>query len=480
MLLLVTLIAASEIFDPAHSMLSGAVGDDFIPSYMAGTFVRAGRPDLLTDYPEAVRFQSHLRRVEGLEQHGRTGPWLNPPFFALLFAPLAALPFHRALGVWFGFNLLLLTASIALLCRMLMERADDGGMRTPDEVATEPPGGAMSVGQARPAPSGASLVRLGLIPLLVPCSMPLVQAMACQQNTFLSLAILSLTVVLWRREKALSAGMVGGLLLFKPQLAGVIAVVMVLSLGWRALLGWSITGCALLAATLILMPGAIADYLLKLPTLLPWLKAGQHYAWERQITLQGFWRLLLQGSVSGPAPLRATVMWMGSAAVAWTAIVLLTLRMRRVHDARGRDRLIAAIVAAMPLLMPYFMDYDLLLLAVPAVLFAADWIASSRSQATPTQKLTLAAWCVLFVWLFFNAAFGAATRVSITVPLLACIAGLLARRAWCTERTDAADDGKHLRDMRRRPVRIGPRSALPARIAACASPDPQVEPISSR
>src|SRR4051812_45675358 len=70
-LFLITLVVASHIADPKHSFTSAGMGDDLIPSYMAGAFVRQGRPDLLMDYREAVRFQAHLRRIEGLEQHGR-------------------------------------------------------------------------------------------------------------------------------------------------------------------------------------------------------------------------------------------------------------------------------------------------------------------------------------------------------------------------------------------------------------------------
>jgi hypothetical protein len=409
LLFLVTLAAGTYLVNPSQWFLSGTPGMDLMPSYMAGKFVRDGRPDLLMDYPAAVQFQARLRKAEGLEQHGRTGPWLNPPFYAWLFVPLAGMSFRSALWAWLAVNLTLLSASAIMLCRMLPRSA--GGWR-----------------------------RWGLVPLLMAGSFPFIQTMASQQNTFLSLCILTAAVTLWRGGRALPAGMVAGLLLFKPQLAVIVAAVMFATLGRRALLGFLFTGGLLLLVTLITLPGTIGDYLYKLPTVLPWLKAGQRYAWERQITFQGFWRLWIQGSVSGPAPKLVQWLWPPFAIVAGGVLIGAVIRVVRGRGGEAsRDRLIAITVASIPLLMPYYMDYDLLLLAVPAVLFAADWCRAPAS-ATRLDRATLAGWFVLFPWLYLNAAIGDATRISITVPLLAGLWGMLIARAWQTNREIVAVD----------------------------------------
>ena len=59
-------------------------------------------------------------------------------------------------------------------------------------------------------------------------------------------------------------------------------------------------------------------------------------------------------------------------------------------------RLIAATIVSMPLLMPYYMDYDLLLLAVAAVLFARHWLESQNPVPTRIDRWQLAVWIVLF------------------------------------------------------------------------------------
>jgi hypothetical protein len=75
------------------------------------------------------------------------------------------------------------------------------------------------------------------------------------------------------------------------------------------------------------------------------------------------------------------------------------------------------------------MDYDLLLLAVPAVLFAAD-MCRRGGRRDGLDRWTMAAWVALFPLLFVNAELAYQTRISLTVPLLAALGGLLIARAW--------------------------------------------------
>ena len=147
------------------------------------------------------------------------------PTFALLFAPLSALPYRTAAAVWLGINIVLYTASLVLLVRML------------------------------PIEARRDWKTWGLVPLLVTASMPFLQAAGHQQNTFLSLLILAGTVTLWRGRSAFAAGAVAGLLFYKPQLALVVAVVLAIDLGRRAVLGLGVTGMALLLLTVWAMPG---------------------------------------------------------------------------------------------------------------------------------------------------------------------------------------------------------------------------------
>ncbi|HZN69031.1 MAG TPA: hypothetical protein VFB66_27370, partial [Tepidisphaeraceae bacterium] len=89
------------------------------------------------------------------------------------------------------------------------------------------------------------------------------------------------------------------------------------------------------------------------------------------------------------------------------------------------------------LLLPYFMDYDLLLLSVPAVLFAGDVMRRGLSR---TDRLTMYAWVAVYLWAYLNPGVSGMIRVSLTVPLLAAIAVALAAR--CMRSDDERDVNK--------------------------------------
>jgi alpha-1,2-mannosyltransferase len=380
------LILTSKLMGPKTDLI-GMPGGDLIPSYMAGAFVRTGHVDWLTDAAKQTAFQHQLRIDEHLDVRKHMGPWLNPPYYAWVFVPLSALPYRKALAVWFGLNLILAASSVALLARML--------------------------------PAGVRWRTWGLIPLLLICSFPFLQAISAQQNSFLSLLLLCATISCWRTKRGFYAGLIAGLMLFKPQLGAILILALCWSMGWRAMLGVAITTTGLIGTTMIAMPGALHNYLTKLPTMLPWLHGNQPYLWERQITWQGFWRLLLQYHATGPAPLAVRVLWPIGALIVGGMLAYTAVRAKRNGLATG-DRFIAAVVSSMPLLMPYYMDYDLLLLAAPVVLLAADGLRNGGLDRI--GKRLFIAWIALYVWLFFNATFVDVIRINLAVPALSIMA----------------------------------------------------------
>ena len=76
-----------------------------------------------------------------------------------------------------------------------------------------------------------------------------------------------------------------------------------------------------------------------------------------------------------------------------------------------------------PLLMPYYVDYDLLLLAIPAVLLAAEMLDRNPAQVLPMRdRWLIRLWVGLYIALIFNPAFTLATHFNLVVPLLSSIA----------------------------------------------------------
>lgn len=386
-------------------------GHDLLPSYTAGALIRQGNAIGMYHRAAMETFEARTIDSANLGMEKRYGAWLNPPFFAWFFVPLSVLPYRTALWLFVCLNVTLLCASMLLLRSMLVL---DARRSLP-----------LSAQQSIP------IAIWGLIPLLLVVAYPTIQATGHQQNTFISLLLLCGSVALARRGATFAAGLVAGLLFFKPQLAVVVAVALAVLFGWRALAGMAITGMALLLVTLITLPGCLSEFRSKLPIIVHYLQQEAPYHWGRQVTLQSFWRILIQGHE--PAETLPTVrllIWACSGgfliALAWAALQ----NARSPGGAVERDRLLSAAIVTMPLVMPYYMDYDLVLLAVPAVLLAREWVTSGTEQHSRSDRWLLAAWVIFYVATFANPALAEQTRINLTVVALACVAGLSIARCY--------------------------------------------------
>jgi hypothetical protein len=355
--------------------------------------VREGHADRLYDL-EAIRaVEQRVARAAGIDLGDAVGPWWNPPGYAWLFAPLSRLPFSTALATWTGVNLAAAGVAAVLLGRL--------------------------------APSCESRADRALVALLVLASAPLLQSIAHGQNSAISLLLVTVAALAWRGGRLFLASVCLGLLLYKPQLAAVLAIVLILQRGWRAGAGVAYIGCIVLALTVETMPGAMSDFLHRLPLNLHAMQAAQTYNWERHATLRAFWRLLLQGRGPGETS------WSVHALAAFSAAPLLlglAVSARRAHTRRETGALIAATLACAPLLMPFYFDYDLLLLAVAGAL------------VTKPSRRALVMWASLYAWVFVNPYVAGAIRLNLTVPLLWGVAVTLLDRALHGERSATASE----------------------------------------
>ncbi len=427
LLLFLLTLFIGNFFTPANRAISRSeIGHDFLAFYTAGTFVRTGRASELYDLTAVRDFQHQLAGREGLTIGQSFGPWWNPPFYALAFAPLSALSYQRAADIWRLINLASLAGAMAILCRILVGRGAPG---LSAETAYE----LRLTRHDVPASNWRDWL---LVPLLILVSSPFLQAISHGQNTFTSLLLLAATAAAWRLRRGLLAGLVGALLFYKPQLGAVVALALVFDLGWCALVGLAITGGLLLLINVLALPGTLGDYLHRLPANVHFMQIEHAYLWERHVTLKAFWRLLFQGRAAGESITLVkclTYVSVGMLAMGLGGIMVLTrLRRRRVESfPHATDRLIAATVAAMPLLMPFYFDYDLLLLAIPATLFARE-IRTQAHRAISlagSQKVLIGGWILLFLNMFLNAHVGLLSHVNLAVPLLSLVAVLLIVRA---------------------------------------------------
>ncbi|HEX8913322.1 MAG TPA: glycosyltransferase family 87 protein [Humisphaera sp.] len=388
---------------PKTAADGGVFALDFIAFYTGGTFVREGRHRELFDIPAVAAYQHELARQNGADLGTAVGPWWNPPFYAWVFAPLSRLPFGVASNLWVAFNV----ACAAAACWML----------------------------ARTLPRGLGWRTYALVPVLVFLSTPFIHAVTHGQNACTSLLIVTGAVTLWRAERRFLAGLVAGLMFYKPQHAAVLGAVMTLTLGWRVAAGMAVTGVALLLVTVVTLPGALTDFLTRMPANVVLVQEGTPYLWDRHATLKAFWRLLVQGPAAGPQAKAVTVIVAACAAVVGVLLLRLTACLpklnRPAYPVRNtpahRDRVIAATFLATPLLVPFYFDYDLLMLAVPAVLLAHNRMTTGRAIAGGrVDRCFLVVAPFAYAWLMLNADVAEKTTVNLTVPLLAVLTLLVA------------------------------------------------------
>jgi hypothetical protein len=383
------------------------LGHDFLAFYYGGTCARTGHYEQLYDLPAARAFEQKIGHAAGLSIGTSFGPWWNPPFAAWLFAPLSALPYRQALHVWWMIGLIALAISILLMCRML-----DGGWKT------------------------RMLAPFLILSAIFPCF----QAFGHGQNTFFSLLLLTATVALWRGGRLLWAGIVCGLLFYKPQLGALVAVVLCLSEGRRALLGICITGTALVLVNVLTMPGTMREFAYHMPQNIRWIEEQNVYHWDRHVTFKAFWREAFQGRQIGPPSTATRILWgVSETALLGGLATLIVATRRSKNPASRRDRLISAAIVAMPLLMPFYFDYDLLLLSVGIVVYAADCQRQRAASESAEMEDRWLVWILAILYVGMQlTTFLNEPRISPVVPLLAAAAGMLIRRGLRTPARPAA------------------------------------------
>lgn len=196
-------------------------GADFIQFYASARLVADGRADALYDLD--------ARRPIEEEISGRPTPnpipSFVPPFAALLYLPLAALPYLPAFLLWTVVSLLLLYASVRAIGRSA------GGV----------------------AWSATALPWLLSFP-------PVFAAVSYGQNALLSTALLAATYAALARGADAWAGVALGALLYKPQLVAVTGLCLLLDRRWRAVVACGVTGAVLAAVSWAMSPAAAEAY----------------------------------------------------------------------------------------------------------------------------------------------------------------------------------------------------------------------------
>jgi hypothetical protein len=184
---------------------------DFTIFYTAGKCVREGRGRQLYELETQFAFQRGF--APEVKRRDNPLPFNHPPFEALLFAPLAGLPYVTAYLVWAVFNIVLILGFWTLLRPRL--------------------------------PSLHSL--LPALPLLAMFAFyPAMMAMLQGQDSILLLFLYGLAFSALATGRSFVAGLCLALALFKFQLVLPFVVVLSVRRQWKALAGFSLTAFVLL------------------------------------------------------------------------------------------------------------------------------------------------------------------------------------------------------------------------------------------
>lgn len=351
---------------------------DFMAFYTGGKIVAGGNLDKLYN-PD---FQGSLQYSEGIKED-EIALFLNPPAYALLMVPLAALPYDLALTLW-----RILSIAVALLSVMAISRSQDPGK---------------GIGWKIPA-------------IVLLASFPSYGTLMIGQNSFFSLGIYASVFCLLRKRMDLAAGLILSLGLLKPQLFWLLPVALAVMGRWRAVAGW-LAGATLMGVVTCLVFGAdgINGFLGIFRSNL--YNKGIQALLPQMQSFSAFVRLLWGENVSP-----FTVSLFAAAVVA--AVTLYTAYVCRKTEI-AREGIVALVIPGTILASPHLFYYDLVLLALP-YLVIYNWLSRgffSTDQSRNTRLLLVLLYCLIWVSLIYIKAI----PVQLTVPLLAWLFFLLAR-----------------------------------------------------
>lgn len=335
LMLAATLIGLCVLFAGSHGTvdpLGRPLGTDFSNVWTAGWMADHGRASEAWDWPTQHAVQKQVHHDPSIPFYG----WHYPPPFLIIATLLAQLPYVAALLVWQG-----VTLGLALLL----------------------------VRRILPGDRDALLVALGA-PVVMVC-------LGHGQNAFLTASLLGGGMLLLDRRPWI-AGLLLGALVYKPQFAVLIPVLIAARGNWRAFLSAGLTVTALCLLTLAIWGWAVWQ------AFLDSLPLTQHIIIEAGAT----------GWEKIQSPFAAIRQWGGSIPLAYavqSAVTALAILAAAIAARRGSLALRgAAALSAALLCTPYVLDYDHVLLGVAIAFLAADM---ARRGPLPWERSWLAyAW----------------------------------------------------------------------------------------
>jgi alpha-1,2-mannosyltransferase len=360
-------------------------GTDYIQFYVMGSFVLEGRTDALYD-PEAHLEQGRRHIDPKLDLYA---PYPNyGPQVALMFAPLALLPFEWSLGLFLTLTAVCYGLSVWLVWRECEGLRDHGRL-----VAV----------LAAASPLFLTLIRYA-------------------QLSAVGLFLWSAGFVAMRRRRPIIAGLALGCLAYKPQLGVVLGLVLLIGGQWRVAAGAAAAVIGQLAvACLVAGVTPLVQYVRILWTLMMNPRLVAIYPTEMH-SLRGFLQLFVDYPPAiGCAFVVGVMAVFVIAARSWATPAPLGLKW-------------GELVLLTVLASPHLIAYDLVLLTIPLLVFA-DWAVQHHDhRLRPAVAL-------LLVFAYFAPFSGNLARLT-AVQLSVIVMAILAWRIYsiCAESADRSHE----------------------------------------
>jgi alpha-1,2-mannosyltransferase len=365
------------------------LGTDFSNVYAAGTYVLDGEPSAPFDPP-----RQFAREQAIFGQATQFYGWHYPPFFLALAALLAAMPYWLALIVWQGVTLVL----YLLAMRAVLIPAPFAGAA-----------GARNAARVPPSPFRHGIESLWL---LLALAFPAVFINLGQaHNGFLTAALIGAALTQLDR-RPLVAGVLIGLLAYKPQFGLLVPLVLAVSGRWRVFVSAAVT-LALMTLAVTFAFGAdvwsafLATGKFTRTVVLEqggtgWYKIQSVFSWVR----------MWGGGIALAYAVQAAVTVAIAAALFWL------WRSRAAYPLKAAALLIGTLLAT-----PYSLDYDLMLLAPAIGYLAYDGFA--RGFGAYEKTILAALWIVPLI----ARSIPQATLIPLAVPIMLLAFAMLLRRA---------------------------------------------------
>lgn len=334
-----------------NDRLGRPLGTDFSSFYAAGTLVADGRP--AAAYDHAAHF-GREKAIFGPATQFYTFQY--PPLFLLVADLLARMPYALALAAWLGATLALYLWAI----RAILVIPRQAG----SALSAEPP----------------SLFRGGIrsLWLLLALAFPAVFVnLGHGQNGFLTAGVFGLALAMLER-RPVAAGILFGLLAYKPQFGLMIPLVLLATGRWRAIVAAALTVALFVGVTLAAFGVAPWQaFFASLPfTRVVLLEQGD-VGWHKIQSVFSWVRMW-----GGPVPLAYFVQ--GALTIVVAATLVWLWRSSARYSMKAAALLIGTLLAT-----PFSLDYDLMLLAPAIAFLAADGCANGFASWEKTMLAML-------------------------------------------------------------------------------------------